>query len=93
MTLIAHLEALVRQHLSQFHCFDSHDVIAIFHANKRQEYEVALSRYQHLPDPVRELHRQIGLALGRLGLLRKDRRVLSFNLRGRLSWNQGWVTI
>lgn len=70
--------------------FDSHAVIRGLMTLFPQEY--VREEYANVgnPDPIRETHRQIGIALLGVPGIRPTRRVNSPNIRGPVTENQEW---
>ena len=73
--------------------FDSHDVIRGLMTAFPQEY--VREEYENVgnQDPIRETHRQIGIALLGISCIRPTRRVNSPNIRGPITENQEWEKI
>lgn len=73
--------------------FDSHAVIRGIMTVFPQEY--VREEYANIdsPDPIRETHRQIGVALVSVPVIRPTRRVNSPNIRGPVTENQEWEKI
>jgi len=70
--------------------FDSHDVIRGLMTVFPQEY--VREEYANVgnPDPIRETHRQIGIALLGVSGIHPTRKINSPNIRGPVTENQEW---
>jgi hypothetical protein len=70
--------------------FDSHDVIRRLMTVVPREY--VREEYANVgnPDPIRETHRQIGIALLGIPGIHPTRKRNSLNIRGSVSENQEW---
>lgn len=70
--------------------FDSHDVIEDLMTYHPQEYVRDLASYVDIADPIQTYHATLGRRLAGLSTIERTETVLSTNVRGRKTSNQGW---